>query len=77
MSIYIIVENIPSRDEDGEYDVHECVCPALGYFTDGINADKLAERLCIQYCDTMRENGGVPTDDDETRFGVVLLDKQG
>lgn len=54
MTIYVIVENVPAYDNRaGQDDVHECLCHALGYFTDPnlaeIEVEKQNKKWRVEY----------------------------
>lgn len=54
MTIYVIVENVPAYDERaGQDDVHECLCQALGYFSDPnaaeIEVEKHNKKWRVEY----------------------------
>lgn len=79
-TIYVIVENVSSRDnESGDWNVDECLCPKLGYFTDENAAENkvqdLNERNAERFSD---EEWELMTDEEreehETRYGFVPLE---
>lgn len=73
--IFVIVENIPSA-EAGEYNVEECLCKSLGYFTDETQAEAKVDELNAKHQQQLRERG-LDEDDadwDTERFGFVFIE---